>query len=67
MVVFCPRHAAGRVEIYYYTRMSLYRELLAKPKAAKIVIDWFMQTNLLLYLLLAKELAKAKGGGQKAF
>ena len=45
--------------------MSLYRELLAKPKAVKAVIDWFMQINLLLYFLLAKELTRAKGGGQE--
>jgi len=51
------------VEIYYYTGISLYRELLTKLKATKVVIDWFMQTDLLLYLLLAKEMAKAKGGG----
>jgi len=49
--------------MYYYTGISLYRELLAKLKAAKVVIDWFMQIDLLLYLLLARELAGAKGGG----
>jgi hypothetical protein len=62
-VVFCPRYAASRVEIYYYAGTSLYKELLTKPKAAKVVIDWFMQINLLLYLLLARELARAKEGG----
>jgi hypothetical protein len=36
-----------------------------KPKAAKAVADWFMQTNLLPYLLLARELARAKKGGQE--
>jgi hypothetical protein len=66
VVVFYPRHTTGQAEIYYYTRMSLYRELLAKPKAAKVVADWFIQTNLLLYLLLAKDMAKAKGGSQEA-
>ena len=65
IVVFCPRHAAGRAEMYYRAGMSLYRELLAKPKAAKAVADWFMQTNLLLCLSLAKELTRAKGGGQE--
>ena len=65
VVVFCPRHTAGRAEMYYCTRTSLYRELLAKLKAAKVVADWFMQTNLLPYLLLARELAGAKGGGQE--
>jgi hypothetical protein len=39
VVVFCPRHAASRAEIYYYARTSLYRELLAKLKAAKVVVD----------------------------
>ena len=63
VVVFYPRHAAGRVEIYYYTGISLYRELLAKLKAAKAVADWFIQTNLLLYLLLARELTRVKGRG----
>ena len=63
VVVFCPRHVASRVEIYLYAGTSLYRELLAKPKAAKAVVDWFIQINLLLYLLLARELARAKGGG----
>ena len=42
--------------------MALYRELLAKLKAAKAVTDWFMQINLLLYLLLAKELVRVKKG-----
>ena len=65
VVVFCPRHAAGRAEMYYCAGTSLYRELLAKPKAAKVVAGWFMQTNLLLYLSLARELAGAKGGGQE--
>jgi len=27
------------MEIYYYTGTSLYKELLAKPKAAKAVMD----------------------------
>ena len=45
--------------------MALYRELLAKLKAVKAVIDWFMQINLLLYLLLAKELTGVKKGSQK--
>ena len=45
--------------------MALYRELLAKLKAAKAVMDWFIQTNLLLYLLLAKELAGVKKGNQE--
>ena len=49
--------------MYYCAGTFLYRELLAKPKAAKAVADWFMQTNLLPYLLLARKLAKAKGGG----
>jgi hypothetical protein len=49
--------------MYYYTGISLYKELLTKPKAAKVVMDWFMQINLLPYLLLARELARAKGGG----
>ena len=63
IVVFCYRYATSRAEIYYYTGISLYRELLAKLKATKAVIDWFMQIDRLLYLLLAKELARAKGGG----
>ena len=42
--------------MYCCAKTALYRELLAKLKAAKVVIDWFMQTNLLPYLLLAKEL-----------
>jgi len=49
--------------MYYYTGTSLYREFLTKLKATKVVVDWFMQTDLLLYLLLAKELIKAKGRG----
>ena len=65
IVVFCPRHAAGRAEMYYYAGTFLYRELLAKLKTAKAVADWFMQTNLLLYLSLARELAGVKGGGQE--
>jgi hypothetical protein len=52
--------------MYLRAGTSLYRELLAKPKAAKAVADWFMQTNLLPYLSLARELARAKGGGQEA-
>ena len=63
VVVFYSRHAAGRAEIYYCAGTSSYREFLAKPKAAKAVADWFMQTNLLLYFSLARELAGAKGGG----
>jgi len=42
VVVFCPRHAASQVEIYYYIRISLYKELLTKLKAAKVVADWFI-------------------------
>ena len=42
IVVFCSRYAAGRAEIYYCAGTSLYKELLAKPKAAKTVADWFM-------------------------
>ena len=48
--------------MYYYAGTSLYRELLVKLKAAKTVTDWFIQTNLLLYLLLARELTRVKGG-----
>jgi hypothetical protein len=51
--------------MYYCAGISLYRELLAKPKAAKMVADWFMQTDLLPYLSLARELAGAKGEGQE--
>ena len=51
------------MEIYYYTGIFLYRELLAKPKTTKIIIDWFMQTDFLLYLLLAKKIIKVKRGG----
>jgi hypothetical protein len=65
VVVFCPRHAASRAEIYRRAGTSLYRELLAKLKAAKAVADWFMQTNLLLYLLPARELTRTMGGGQE--
>ena len=39
IVAFYPRHAASQTEIYHHARMSLYRELLAKPKAAKVVVD----------------------------
>jgi hypothetical protein len=53
--------------MYYCAGTSSYRELLAKPKAAKAVAEWFMQTNLLPYLLLARELARAKKGGQEVF
>ena len=67
VVVFCPRHAAGRAEMYHRAGTSSYGELLAKPKAAKAVADWFMQTNLLPYLSLARELARAKGGGQEVY
>ena len=63
VVVFCPRHAAGRAEMYHRAGTSSYRELLAGPKAAKAVANWFMQTDLLPYLSLARELARAKGGG----
>ena len=49
--------------MYYYIGISLYKELLTKLKTTKVVIDWFMQTDLLLYLLLAKELAKVKERG----
>ena len=66
VVVFCPKHATGQAEIYHYAGISLYRELLTKPKAAKTVVDWFMQTNLLQYLTSAKELAGAKRGSQRA-
>jgi hypothetical protein len=65
VVVFCPIHAAGRIEMYYCAGTSSYRELLAKPKATKAVADWFIQTNLLPYLSLARELARAKKGGQE--
>jgi len=51
--------------MYYYARTSLYKKLLTKLKAAKAVIDWFMQTNLLLYLSPAKELTKIKRGNQE--
>ena len=63
IVVFYPRHAIGRAQIYYRAGMSIYKELLIKPKGAKAVVDWFMQTDLLPYLSLARELAKAKEGG----
>ena len=49
--------------MYYRARTSLYRELLIKPKAAKAVADWFMQTDLLPCLSLARELAGIKEGG----
>ena len=65
VVVFCPRHAAGRAEMYHRVGTASYRELLAKPKAAKAVTDWFMQTNLLPYLSLARELAGVKRGSQE--
>ena len=65
VVVFCPRHATGRAEMYYCAGTSSYRELLTKPKAAKTVADWFMQTNLLPYLLPARELAGVKRGNQE--
>ena len=64
VVVFCPRHAAGRAEMYHRAGTSSYRELLTKPKAAMAVADWFMQTNLLQYLTPARELAGVKRGGQ---
>ena len=63
IVVFCPRHAIGQAEIYNRARTSLYRELLTKLKAAKAVADWFIQTDLLPYLSLARELARTKEGG----
>jgi len=62
VVVFYPRHATSRAEIYYYARTSLYKELLTKLKATKVVADWFIQTNLLLHLLFARELARVKRG-----
>ena len=65
MVVFCPKHAASQVEIYYCTGMALYRELLAKLKAAKVVTNWFIQINLLLYVLLARELTGVKKESQE--
>ena len=65
IVVFYPRHATGQAEIYYYAKTFSYRELLTKPKAAKTVADWFIQTNLLPYLPPAKELAEVKRGNQK--
>jgi len=49
--------------MYYYTGISLYKELLTKLKAAKVVADWFIQINLLLHLLVARELARVKRGG----
>ena len=49
--------------MYHRAGTSVYKELLTKPKGAKAVADWFMQTDLLLYLSLARELAKAKEGG----
>jgi len=49
--------------MYYYTGTSLYKELLTKLKATKAVTDWFIQINLLLYLLFARELARVKRGG----
>jgi len=48
--------------MYYYAGTFLYKELLAKLKATKAVIDWFMQTDFLLYLLLTKKIARVKGG-----
>jgi len=39
VVVFCPRYATGQAEMYYCAGTSSYRELLAKPKAAKAVAD----------------------------
>jgi len=62
VVVFYPRHATNRAEMYYYTRIFLYKELLTKLKATKVVVDWFMQINLLLHLLFAKKLARVKRG-----
>ena len=49
--------------MYNRARTFLYRELLTKPKAAKAVADWFMQIDLLPYLLLARELAGIKERG----
>ena len=51
--------------MYHRAGTASYRELLAKPKAAKAVTDWFMQINLLPYLLLARELARVKKESQK--
>ena len=65
MVVFCPRHATGQAEMYYCAGTSSYRELLTKLKAAKTVTNWFIQTNLLPYLLPARELAGVKKGNQE--
>ena len=62
VVVFYPRYATGQAQIYHHARTSLYKELLTKLKGAKAVADWFIQTDLLLYLSLARELAKAKEG-----
>jgi len=65
VVVFCPRHTTGQVEMYYCAGIFLYRELLTKPKAAKTVTDWFIQINLLPYLSPARELARIKRGNQE--
>ena len=51
--------------MYYCAKTALYREFLAKLKATKAVVDWFMQINLLLYFLLARELAGVKRESQK--
>ena len=42
MVVFCFKHAVGQAKIYYYVGTFLYKKLLAKLKAVKAIIDWFI-------------------------
>jgi hypothetical protein len=40
-----------------------YEELLTRPTAARVVSRWFLNTNLLPYLALARELGNEGGRG----
>jgi len=43
--------------MFYQARTTNYHNLLPKPKAAKAVASWFMETDLLPYLTPAHKLA----------
>jgi hypothetical protein len=46
------------MELFHGAGTAFYRELLTRPKAAKVVARWFMKTHLLPYLSIGWEIAK---------
>ena len=60
VVIHCPLHEEGRRQMYLRAGTATYAELLSTPKGVKAVAEWFLGTNLLPYLALAREMAKER-------